>query len=82
MRKFWRISAGVGLVILGIIGCILPIMPGLIFLVPGLVILAEFYPPLQRLVDWAKAKLDRERKSHSKPSVDQKPEPDFPDSAV
>lgn len=80
MKKFWRISAGIGLVILGIIGCILPIMPGLIFLVPGLVILADYYPPIHRLVTWARAKLEREQKGEE--TVSQKPEPQYPDSAV
>jgi hypothetical protein len=31
-------------------------MPGWIFLIPGLLILADFFPPVRRLVDWAKAK--------------------------
>jgi uncharacterized membrane protein YbaN (DUF454 family) len=54
MRKVLRIAAGCGLVLLGITGLILPVMPGWIFLIPGLVILSEHYPPAKRLVDWAK----------------------------
>jgi uncharacterized membrane protein YbaN (DUF454 family) len=41
---------------LGIIGLILPIMPGWIFLIPGLVILADYFRPIRRLLDWAKKK--------------------------
>jgi uncharacterized membrane protein YbaN (DUF454 family) len=56
IRGALRITAGFGLVILGIIGIILPIMPGWIFLIPGLVILADYFRPIRRLVDWAKKK--------------------------
>ena len=61
MRAILRISSGIGLVILGVIGIILPVMPGWIFLIPGLVILADYYPPIKRLVDWAKAKMEKVR---------------------
>lgn len=45
---------GIGLVIFGIVGLILPVMPGWIFVIPGLVILADYFPPIRRLVDYAK----------------------------
>jgi uncharacterized membrane protein YbaN (DUF454 family) len=51
-----RILIGAGLVILGIIGLILPIMPGWVFLIPGLVILSERFHSVRRLLDWAKKK--------------------------
>jgi len=44
------------LVVLGLAGLILPILPGWIFLIPGLLILSDFFPPVKRLVEWAKAK--------------------------
>jgi uncharacterized membrane protein YbaN (DUF454 family) len=56
LRKTIRVSTGVGLVILGILGLILPIMPGWVFLIPGLLILSEYFPGVKRLVDWAKRK--------------------------
>ncbi len=31
-------------------------MPGWVFLIPGLLILAEYYHPIRRLVEWAKRK--------------------------
>ena len=61
MLAILRIASGIGLVLLGIIGIILPVMPGWIFLIPGLVILADYYPPIKRLVDWAKAKMEKVR---------------------
>lgn len=57
----FRIVTGIGLCLLGIIGLILPIMPGWIFLIPGLVILADYVPPIRRLLDWAKAKAARSK---------------------
>jgi uncharacterized membrane protein YbaN (DUF454 family) len=62
LTKILRILSGFGLVILGIIGLILPIMPGWIFLIPGLVILAEYFHPLRRLLNWAKAKYEEQRR--------------------
>ncbi len=50
------------MVILGVLGLILPIMPGWIFLIPGLIILADYFPPIKRLVEWAKAKAQRHSK--------------------
>ena len=63
LRAILRIASGIGLVIIGIIGLILPVMPGWIFLIPGLVILADYFPPVRRLVDWAKAKMERVKNS-------------------
>jgi len=58
VRKLLRFLSGVGLVLLGIVGLILPIMPGWVFLIPGLVILADFFPPLHRLLQWARQKFE------------------------
>ncbi len=65
-RKIWRISAGVGLILIGIVGLILPVMPGWVFIIPGLVILGDYFPPIKRLLDWAKAKLEAEKAKHFK----------------
>lgn len=63
LRAILRISSGIGLVTIGVIGLILPVMPGWIFLIPGLVILADYFPPIRRLVDWAKAKMESVKNS-------------------
>jgi uncharacterized protein YqgC (DUF456 family) len=44
------------LVVIGLLGLALPIMPGWIFLIPGLIILADYFEWARRLVDWAKEK--------------------------
>jgi uncharacterized protein YqgC (DUF456 family) len=56
LRKVLRPILGVSLVLVGIVGLILPVMPGWIFVIPGLVILGDYFPPVRRLLDWAKAK--------------------------
>jgi len=61
LQKTIRLASGIGLSILGVIGLILPIMPGWIFLIPGLIILADFFPPVKRLLEWAKSKDPRKQ---------------------
>ena len=56
IKRLIRLASGVALVILGLLGLLLPIMPGWIFLIPGLLVLADFFPPIHRLVEWAKKK--------------------------
>jgi uncharacterized membrane protein YbaN (DUF454 family) len=56
LRRILRLATGIGLVLLGIAGLILPIMPGWIFLIPGLIILSDFFPPVKRVLEWAKRK--------------------------
>jgi uncharacterized membrane protein YbaN (DUF454 family) len=51
-----RMVGGFALVTIGVIGLILPIMPGWIFLIPGMGLLAERYDWAKRLVNWAKQK--------------------------
>ena len=63
LRKALRILLGFSLIVLGIAGLILPVMPGWAFLIPGLIILADYFPPVRRLVDWAKRKMRGERPS-------------------
>lgn len=54
--KAFRLLSGMALVLVGLAGLILPILPGWIFLIPGLLILSDFFPPVKRLVEWAKRK--------------------------
>lgn len=66
MREKLKILSGFGLVLLGIIGIILPVMPGWIFLIPGLVILSEHFVWAQRLLDRAKHYLEKLKKAGKK----------------
>ena len=56
IRHTLKLSLGIILVIIGLIGGLVPIFQGWIFGIPGLILLAEYFPPAKRLLDWAKAK--------------------------
>lgn len=56
IRAAARITGGFVLIVVGIVGIILPIMPGWIFLFGGLVMLADYFAPARWLVDWGKRK--------------------------
>lgn len=43
--------------ILGLIGGLIPFVQGWVFGIPGLLILSEYFPPVKRLVEWAKSKM-------------------------
>jgi len=66
LRHTFRIILGVGLALLGILGLILPVMPGWIFLIPGLLILGDYFPPVKRLVDWAKLRFAEAEQQYRK----------------
>lgn len=52
MKAIFRIIAGVVLVLVGIVGLMLPIMPQWPFIIPGLMLLAPYFPPAKRLLAW------------------------------
>ena len=49
-----RITLGLALVTIGLIGGLIPIFQGWIFGLPGLIILADYFPPIKKLVEWGK----------------------------
>jgi len=51
-----RITLGIILVIVGMVGGLIPIFQGWLFGIPGLIILADYFPPVNRLLQWAKKK--------------------------
>jgi len=51
-----RITLGIILVVIGMIGGLIPIFQGWLFGIPGLIILADYFPPVNRLLQWAKKK--------------------------
>ena len=52
-----KISLGVILIIIGLIGGLIPVFQGWIFGIPGLIILSNYFPPAKRLLIWAKKRL-------------------------
>ncbi|MEC9456255.1 MAG: hypothetical protein VX537_02395 [Candidatus Neomarinimicrobiota bacterium] len=51
-----RITFGIVLVIIGLIGGLIPVFQGWMFGIPGLIILADYFPPIKKLLNWAKKK--------------------------
>jgi len=51
-----RITLGIILIIIGMIGGLIPIFQGWLFGIPGLIILADYFPPVNRVLMWAKKK--------------------------
>ena len=51
-----RITFGIVLVIIGLIGGLIPVFQGWMFGIPGLIILADYFPPIKKLFNWAKKK--------------------------
>jgi|TARA_B100001250_G_C19313134_1_gene577123 hypothetical protein len=56
VRHTARITLGFILVIIGLIGGLIPIFQGWVFGIPGLIILADYFPPVKRLLNWARSK--------------------------
>ena len=56
IRHTARITFGIALVIIGLIGGLIPVFQGWIFGIPGLIILADYFPPIKKLLNWAKKK--------------------------
>jgi uncharacterized membrane protein YbaN (DUF454 family) len=69
-KKVARIAAGIGLILIGIVGLILPVMPGWIFIIPGLVILSEHFDWAKRLTEWLKSKFAEARKAMDRKAKD------------
>ena len=56
-----KIAFGIILVLIGIVGGLIPIFQGWVFGIPGLIILAEYFPPLKKILDWAKDKYEHKK---------------------
>ena len=65
MRHTFRITLGFLLVIIGLVGGLIPIFQGWVFGIPGLIILADYFPPVKKILDWAKAKYGNESDNES-----------------
>ena len=56
IKTFFRVGLGIILLIVGLIGGLIPIFQGWMFGIPGLIILADYFPPLKQILSWAKQK--------------------------
>jgi len=58
----FKIALGIILVAIGLIGGLIPIFQGWLFGIPGLIILSEYFPPIKKLLSWAKRKAGYQKK--------------------
>ena len=61
IKQSARITIGIILVIIGLIGGLIPVFQGWIFGIPGLIILADYFSPVKRFLIWVKkrARIDK-----------------------
>jgi len=59
MRDIIKISIGIILIIIGLIGGLIPVFQGWLFGIPGLIILANYFPPAKRILIWIKKRLKK-----------------------
>ena len=64
IRDTFKISLGIVLVIIGLIGGLIPIFQGWIFGIPGLIILANYFPPIKYFLHWARDKAGFNKRVH------------------
>ena len=62
IKQTTRITFGIILVFIGLIGGLIPIFQGWMFGIPGLIILADYFPPIKRLLFWAKKRAGLDKK--------------------
>lgn len=65
MKHTFRIALGIILVFIGMIGGLIPVFQGWLFGIPGLIILADYFPLARRLLSWAKKKAGYKEKSEN-----------------
>ena len=56
VNRWIRISTGLGLLVVGLAGWALPIMPGWVFVIPGLALLARDFHWARKLLSWLRSK--------------------------
>ena len=66
IKHILKISLGVILVLVGLIGGLVPIFQGWIFGIPGLIILANYFPQAKRFLNWSKNKVGLHKKDYLK----------------
>jgi len=54
-RHTFKITIGVVLVLIGLLGGLIPIFQGWIFGIPVLIILSNYFHPIECLLNWVKA---------------------------
>ena len=56
VKDIIKITAGIILVLIGLIGGLVPIFQGWVFGIPGLILLSQYFPPIKKLLKKIKIK--------------------------
>ena len=59
LKRGLRIGAGMVMLLIGLVGWVLPIFPGWLFVIPGLMLLAREFHWARRLLAWLKARIPK-----------------------
>ena len=59
LRRGLRISLGMAMLVVGLVGWALPILPGWLFVIPGLVLLAREFKWARSVLAWLKARFPK-----------------------
>ena len=59
MKRWLRIAGGIILLVLGLLGWVLPILPGWAFVIPGLMLLGREFHWARRTLHWLKNRLTK-----------------------
>ena len=59
MKRWLRIGIGFGLMLVGLLGLLLPVIPGWVFVIPGLILLAREFHWSRRVLQWLKDRIPK-----------------------
>ncbi|OFW17120.1 MAG: hypothetical protein A3H27_04850 [Acidobacteria bacterium RIFCSPLOWO2_02_FULL_59_13] len=59
LKRWLRIGAGMVMLLIGLVGWALPILPGWLFVIPGLMLLGREFHWARKLLAWLKAHIPK-----------------------
>lgn len=59
MKRWLRMAGGVVLLVVGLLGWALPILPGWLFVIPGLMILGREFHWARKTLEWLKNRIPK-----------------------
>ena len=59
IKDIIKIVVGIILVLIGLIGGLIPIFQGWMFGIPGLLILSQYFPPIKKIVNKIKKRIEK-----------------------
>ena len=59
LKRWLKIIAGLAMLVAGVAGWLLPVIPGWAFFIPGLILLSHEFHWARRLLDWLRSKFPK-----------------------